>query len=131
MDSELKVLPLKDYPYNSEISSRVIFPSEDQFGTIPEDRYSSSVVMMDNLRVDGTISMGNVTAIVAAKEDLKKPGWAIYQNLRKLRESELAEPVMEKVTEVAEPADDTISVVTTEPKVKSPYKNEIYVVRVR
>ena len=136
LDIKEGILPIKDYPYNSELAGRVLLPSEEIAGSIPEDRWRSSVVAIHNLRVDGTISMGHPFVMVATKTDETLPGWAIYQKLRKVqikeelpKEDDGTESVVIEV--VAEAEDDSGYAGVRKATKESPYKSAIYIVRIR
>jgi hypothetical protein len=74
---------VKNYPYNSELGGRAMLP----FGGGEDVR----VVGVDNLDVEGTMTMGDAGTMVVKRTDSSRDGYGIYGRRRTVKASEEAE----------------------------------------
>jgi hypothetical protein len=80
-------LPIKDYPYNSELGGRYIFPSD---GMLTPN--AQQVVNGVNIETIGTISMGEPFVLVVEKKVKEEPAWVIYQKMVPVKGTATEEP---------------------------------------
>jgi hypothetical protein len=66
-------LPLKLYPLSSQLGNNVLLPGD----SLGEER-PLYVAATDNLTVHGVIQIGNPRVMIASKDDLTRPAWAVY-----------------------------------------------------
>ena len=64
--------PLKDYPYNSLIGEHILLPTAESL-----DEKNVYLMEIDNLHIEGTISVGT-SKVFVAKKISEQLGWAIY-----------------------------------------------------
>jgi hypothetical protein len=74
-------LPLKNYPYNSEIDGRYLFPVDSM-----TKKEGVHIVAVDNLHLEkgrgGIVSAIVPAVMVVTKEDKEQPSWVIYRHTR-------------------------------------------------
>lgn len=70
-------VPLKNYPFNSELAGKAIIPFEN-----PDAGRNGSVVTLagsENANILGTVSMGDVAAAVVGKIEPTEPAWVVME----------------------------------------------------
>jgi len=73
---------VKDYPYNSLLDGRAIVPFAG-WGNVKLDPTNphqvTTIAATVNVKIEGTMNMGEVAAAVLTRSDINADGWIIYQ----------------------------------------------------
>lgn len=96
-------LPVKNYPYNSELGGRAILPFDSL------NPQGMRMVGGTNLTIEGTMSMSGPGAMVVSREDTAKDGYGIYIQRKPVRVAS-ENKLTDMVSPAEEPAAPTLDV---------------------
>lgn len=68
--SKTPVILIKDYPFSSTLNGKYI---------IPKAKDILPLIHSENVKLEGTINLGDVRVLILSKEDEMKTGWIVYQ----------------------------------------------------
>lgn len=68
---------IKNYPYNSVVGGKCLLPYGNSVGTDNTD-----LVYVENLKLEGSISIINETVAVCVKKNEEEPGWAVFRHAK-------------------------------------------------